>query len=128
MSSGNRTSNWWTFWGVLILLWAMFPLLKGQTQQQVANPQTYSISQQSTNKQAAMFFLAYLVNKQNLAKLALGDWLIPSNPEAGVVARKSRRAGSSRCSRVITSKPSRQIRRRSPTVASASQPDALYGG
>ena len=75
--------------------WAMFPLLKGQTQQQVANPQTYSISQQSTNKQAAMFFLAYLVNKQNLAKLALGDWLIPSNPEAGKVARKStKRAGS----------------------------------
>jgi len=23
---GRRTSNWWTFWGVLILLWAMFPL------------------------------------------------------------------------------------------------------
>ena len=42
-----------------------------------------------------MFFLAYLVNKQNLAKLALGDWLIPSNPEAGKVARKStKRVGS----------------------------------
>jgi len=75
--------------------WAMFPLLKGRTQQQVANPQTYSISQQSTNKQPAMFFLAYLLNKQNLAKLALGDWLIPSNPDAGVLARKStKRAGS----------------------------------
>jgi multiple sugar transport system permease protein len=24
---GRRTSNWWTFWGVLILLWAAFPLL-----------------------------------------------------------------------------------------------------
>ena len=23
MASGNRTSNWWTFWGVLILLWAL---------------------------------------------------------------------------------------------------------
>lgn len=75
--------------------WAMFPLLKGTTQQQVANPQTYSISAQSTNKQSAMFFLAYLANKQNLAKLALGDWLIPSNPEAGVLARKStKRTGS----------------------------------
>ena len=73
----------------------MFPLLKGQTQQQVANPQTYSISEQSKNKQSAMFFLAYLVNKQNLAKLALGDWLIPSNPEAGKLARKStKRTGS----------------------------------
>ena len=75
--------------------WAMFPLLKGTTQQQVANPQTYSISAQSTNKQSAMFFLAYLVNKQNLAKLALGDWLIPSNPDAGKLARKStKRTGS----------------------------------
>jgi ABC-type glycerol-3-phosphate transport system substrate-binding protein len=75
--------------------WAMFPLLKGNTQQQVANPQTYSISQQSKNKQSAMHFLAYLVNKQNLAKLALGDWLIPSNPEAGKVALKStKRVGS----------------------------------
>ena len=73
----------------------MFPLLKGDTQQQVANPQTYSISEQSKNKQSAMFFLAYLVNKQNLAKLALGDWLIPSNPEAGKLARKStKRTGS----------------------------------
>jgi len=24
---GNRTSNWWTAWGVVILAWAMFPLL-----------------------------------------------------------------------------------------------------
>lgn len=27
MSSGNRTSNWWTFWGLIILAWALFPLL-----------------------------------------------------------------------------------------------------
>jgi multiple sugar transport system permease protein len=27
MSVGNRTSNWWTAWGVLILAWALFPLL-----------------------------------------------------------------------------------------------------
>ncbi len=25
--SGQRTSNWWTFWGLVILLWALFPLL-----------------------------------------------------------------------------------------------------
>lgn len=69
--------------------WAMFPLLKGTTQQQVANPQTFSIAQQSQNKQAAMRFIAFLVNAQNLAKLAAGDWLIPSNPEAGKIARRS---------------------------------------
>lgn len=75
--------------------WAMFPLLKGTSQQQVAAPQTYSISTQSTNKRAAMSFIAFLLNKQNMAKLALGDWLIPVNPEAGVLARKStKRTGS----------------------------------
>ena len=75
--------------------WAMFPLLKGKTQEQVANPQTYSIAEQSKNKQSAMFFIAYLTNKQNLAKLALGDWLIPANPEAGKIVRKStKRTGS----------------------------------
>ncbi|MGV1009305.1 MAG: carbohydrate ABC transporter permease [Dermatophilaceae bacterium] len=25
--TGQRTSNWWTVWGVLILAWALFPLL-----------------------------------------------------------------------------------------------------
>jgi len=75
--------------------WAMFPVLKGRTQEQVANPQTLSISEQSKNKQAAMQFIAYMVNAQNMAKLALGDWLIPANPEAGKIARKStKRAGS----------------------------------
>jgi multiple sugar transport system permease protein len=27
MSDGNKTSNWWTVWGLLILVWAAFPLL-----------------------------------------------------------------------------------------------------
>jgi multiple sugar transport system substrate-binding protein len=69
--------------------WAMFPLLKGTSQNQVANPQTFSIAQQSTNKRAAMQFIAYLLNAQNMAKLAQGDWLIPANPEAGKIARRS---------------------------------------
>ena len=30
--------------------WAMFPPLKGKTQEQAANPQTFSISQQSEHK------------------------------------------------------------------------------
>src|SRR5206468_7357323 len=42
--------------------WAMFPLLKGTTQDQVANPQTYSISQQSSHKKEAMQFIAYLLS------------------------------------------------------------------
>lgn len=27
MTAGQRTSNWWTVWGVIILAWAAFPLL-----------------------------------------------------------------------------------------------------
>ena len=93
--AGNFTAQSMILQGPRGFNWAMFPLLKGNTQHQVANPQTYSISEQSKNKQSAMFFLAYLVNKQNLAKLALGDWLIPANPEAGKTARKStKRTGS----------------------------------
>jgi multiple sugar transport system substrate-binding protein len=69
--------------------WAMFPLLKGQSQNQVANPQTYSISQQSQHKREAMQFIAYLLNAQNMAKLAAGDWLIPASPAAGKIAAKS---------------------------------------
>ncbi|HEY9376272.1 MAG TPA: sugar ABC transporter substrate-binding protein, partial [Jiangellaceae bacterium] len=93
--AGNFTAQSMILQGPKDFNWAMFPLLKGRTQHQVANPQTYSISAQSKNKQAAMFFIAYLVNRQNLAKLALGDWLIPSNPEAGKLARRStKRTGS----------------------------------
>jgi ABC-type glycerol-3-phosphate transport system substrate-binding protein len=70
--------------------WAMFPPLKGKTQDQVANPQTLSISQQSQHKKEAMQFIAYALNAQNMAKLAAGDWLIPVNPAAGkIVARTS---------------------------------------
>jgi multiple sugar transport system substrate-binding protein len=69
--------------------WAMFPLLKGNSQSQVANPQTFSIAEQSDHKREAMTFIAYLLNKQNMAKLAQGDWLIPASPEAGKVARRA---------------------------------------
>ena len=63
--------------------WAMFPLLKGKTQDQVANPQTLSVSQQSQHKAEAMQFIDYVINAKNLAKLAAGDWLIPATPAAG---------------------------------------------
>ena len=62
--------------------WAMFPPLKGTTQQQAANPQTLSISTQSQHKAEAMQFIAYALNTQNMAKLAAGDWLIPASPDA----------------------------------------------
>jgi ABC-type glycerol-3-phosphate transport system substrate-binding protein len=69
--------------------WAMFPPLKGQSQDQAADPQTYSISQQSQHKTQAMQFIAYALNAQNMAKLAAGDWLIPAAPAAGKLVIKS---------------------------------------
>jgi ABC-type glycerol-3-phosphate transport system substrate-binding protein len=69
--------------------WAMFPPLKGKSQEQAANPQTFSISQQSQHKAEAMQFIAYALNAQNMAKLAAGDWLIPSSPAAAAIVVKS---------------------------------------
>jgi len=69
--------------------WAMFPPLVGKTSDQAANPQTYSISQQSQHKAEAMQFIAYALNAQNMAKLAAGDWLIPASPAAGKLVIKS---------------------------------------
>ena len=75
--------------------WAMFPVLKGTTQNQVANPQTLSISQQSDHKREAMQFIEYFANAANLAKLAAGDWLIPANPASGkLILKSTKRTGS----------------------------------
>jgi multiple sugar transport system substrate-binding protein len=69
--------------------WTMFPPLKGATQHQVANPQTYSIAQESRHKSEAMKFIAYLLNARNMAKLAAGDWLIPANANAGKIVQRT---------------------------------------
>jgi ABC-type glycerol-3-phosphate transport system substrate-binding protein len=69
--------------------WAMFPVLKGQSQDQAANPQTLSIAAQSQHKAEAMQFIAYALNAQNMAKLAAGDWLIPAAPAAAKLVVKS---------------------------------------
>lgn len=69
--------------------WALLPLLKGSSQDQMADPQTYSITSQSKHKAEAMQFLAYLADAQNMAKLAQGDWLIPSDPSSGKQLVKS---------------------------------------
>jgi ABC-type glycerol-3-phosphate transport system substrate-binding protein len=73
----------------------MFPVLKGTSQNQVANPQTLSISQQSDHKKEAMQFIEYFANASNLAKLAAGDWLIPANPASGkLILKSTKRTGS----------------------------------
>jgi multiple sugar transport system substrate-binding protein len=69
--------------------WALLPTLVGKTRDQVANPQTFSISAQSQHKAEAMQFIAYAVNAQNMAKLSAGDWLIPAAPSAAKILVKS---------------------------------------
>ncbi len=69
--------------------WALLPTLVGKTRDQVANPQTYSISAQSKYKAEAMQFIAYALNAENMAKLSAGDWLIPASPAAAKVLVKS---------------------------------------
>ena len=63
--------------------WAMLPLLKGDSQAQSANPQTLSIAAQSKNPKEAMQFIAFYMQSQNLASVAIGDWLIPVSSSAG---------------------------------------------
>jgi multiple sugar transport system substrate-binding protein len=92
---GNFQAQGMITQGPRAFTWAMFPLLKGQTQNQVANPQTLSISQQSDHKREAMQFVEYFANASNLAKLAAGDWLIPSNPASGkLILKSTKRTGS----------------------------------
>ena len=62
--------------------WTMLPLLKGDSQDQMADPQTYSIARQSQHPQQAMQFLDYFLNAEHLSQLAQGDWLAPSSTAA----------------------------------------------
>jgi ABC-type glycerol-3-phosphate transport system substrate-binding protein len=63
--------------------WVTLPALKGTSQNQAANPQTLSISADSKAKEQAMQFIATFLNASNMAKLAHGDWLVPTGKQAG---------------------------------------------
>lgn len=63
--------------------WEVLPPLEGsESAEQVANPQTLSVSAQSENVEAAAKFVDYFMTAENLAKLAQGDWLIPATSDA----------------------------------------------
>jgi len=66
--------------------WAMLSLLKGDAQTQNANPQTLSIAAQSAHKKESMQFIEFFMQAQNLADVALGDWLAPTSSSAGKAA------------------------------------------
>ncbi len=63
--------------------WVTLPPMKGLSQNQAANPQTLSISADSTAKPQAMKFIEYFLNTTNMARLAHGDWLVPTGTKAG---------------------------------------------
>lgn len=58
--------------------WGVLPPLKAKTQDQGSVSQTLSISKDSKYPREAMQFIAFALNRVNMAKLAAGDWLIPT--------------------------------------------------
>lgn len=69
--------------------WTMLPLLKGTNQNQAANPQTLSVARQSQHPAEAMQFISYYMQKDNLAKIAMGDSLIPVSTSAAAAVKTS---------------------------------------
>ena len=65
--------------------WVMLPMLKGDSQNQAADPQTLSIARQSKHQKEAMDFIAFYDNAENLSKLAQGDWLIPARTDTATL-------------------------------------------
>ncbi len=69
--------------------WAVLPPLAGtKGTAQAANPQTLSVSAQSKHIKEAAQFVNYVMQQQNLSKLAEGDWLIPSTASASAQVEK----------------------------------------
>ena len=71
--------------------WTVLPLLKGTTQAQGANPQTFSINALSTKKADAARFIQFMMQGKYLSKIALGDGLVPLTSDAlksGIEAKK----------------------------------------
>ncbi|MFG2073062.1 ABC transporter substrate-binding protein [Nonomuraea maritima] len=62
--------------------WVTLPAPKGVTAEQGAVSQTLSIAQDSEHPDQAMQFIAYFLNADNQAKLAKGDWLLPTSQKA----------------------------------------------
>jgi multiple sugar transport system substrate-binding protein len=58
--------------------WGVLPPLMGETQAQGSATQTISIPAASPHQAEAAQFLEFLLNTQNMATLAQGDWLFPT--------------------------------------------------
>jgi ABC-type glycerol-3-phosphate transport system substrate-binding protein len=63
--------------------WVTLPPLVGTNgQAQAANPQILSIAAQSEHPKEAAQFIEFFLNAENMAKLAQGDWLVPTSKGA----------------------------------------------
>jgi ABC-type glycerol-3-phosphate transport system substrate-binding protein len=57
--------------------WGVMPPLKARTQNSGASTQTLSIPAASRRKAEAMSFIRFMLNSENMARLAQSDWMLP---------------------------------------------------
>ncbi|MEV0603046.1 extracellular solute-binding protein [Streptomyces sp. NPDC050315] len=62
--------------------WTVLPAPMGSAHAQGVSPQTLSIAADCPRKEEAMAFLAFLLRPENMVRLALGDWMLPTGTEA----------------------------------------------
>jgi spermidine/putrescine-binding protein len=63
--------------------WTVLPPLAGSIgTAQAADPQTLSVPKQSKHVKQAAAFIDYFMSNKNLARIAEGDWLIPTSAAA----------------------------------------------
>lgn len=63
--------------------WVTLPPLEGSAgTAQAANPQILSVAAQSEYPEESTQFIEYFLNAENMARLALGDWLVPTSDGA----------------------------------------------
>lgn len=69
--------------------WTVLPTLTGSSSDQAANPQTLSVSAQSSHVAESAKFIDFFMQADNLAAVAEGDWLIPTSSSARDVVATS---------------------------------------
>ncbi|MER7398895.1 extracellular solute-binding protein [Streptomyces sp. NPDC000151] len=62
--------------------WTVLPAPSGSAHAQGVSPQTLSIAADCPRKEEAMAFVAFLLRPDNMVRLALGDWMLPTGTEA----------------------------------------------
>lgn len=58
--------------------WGIIPPLKAMTQRTGTSTQTLSIPRASRHQAEAMEFIRFMLNRQNMARLARADWMLPT--------------------------------------------------